>query len=318
MTNPSVSVCIATYNQDQYVLDCVMSVVSQANDVSLEILVGDDQSTDGTEAILRSLEIKYPDVIQYHRHQSRLGPERNYQFLIGRARGKYIAHLDGDDYWLPGKLRMQLAILEESADLIACYTNALCIDENGVPIGVFNNSQPPRFDFSHLLRKGNFLNLSSMVYRAEVGSCICSWPPRFIDYKIHLAIAEKGDVGYLNLFGVAYRVNSIGSMVLNQAEIVWQLYWEAICYAASKNVDRSVFIDASADFLRRIAFRSIKSRSLYFFVYWWKLVSEAHVGARLNLALKFSGEFLIVGGIAIIARITSFIGGTSLRVFFWR
>lgn len=315
---PRVSVCVATYNQDQYVRDCVMSVVSQANDVSLEILVGDDQSTDQTEEILRGLAAQYPDIIQYFRHESGLGPERNYQFLIGQARGDYIAHLDGDDYWLPGKLRMQLAVLEDSSDVMACYTNALCIDGTGMPLGPFNNPQPRRFNLSYLMKNGNFLNLSSMVYRAEIGSSICSWPPHFIDYKIHLMIAEKGDLGYVNTFGVVYRMNSSGSMVLNQSERVWRLYWEALCYVASEGAGKVEFIDGSADFLRRVAFRSIKTKSLSFFVYWWKVVAEAHVGKRIKLAFIFAGNIILMGIVAVMSRFASFIGGTRLRVLFWR
>ena len=130
MILPRVTVCIVTYNHERYIHDCIMSVLAQAHDVSLEVLIGDDQSTDRTEEIARALAARFPDVIRYFRHENRLGPGGNYQFLIGRARGEYIAHLDGDDFWLPGKLTKQISVMDKDSGVSASYTNALCIDDD--------------------------------------------------------------------------------------------------------------------------------------------------------------------------------------------
>ena len=51
MTVPRVSVCVVAYNHERYIHDCIMTVLAQAHDVSLEVLIGDDQSTDQTEEI---------------------------------------------------------------------------------------------------------------------------------------------------------------------------------------------------------------------------------------------------------------------------
>lgn len=224
MTIPRVSVCVVTYNHERYIHDCLMTVVAQAHDVPLEILVGDDQSTDRTEETIRTLVAQFPDVIRYFRHENRLGPAGNYQFLIGLARGEYIAHLDGDDYWFPGKIAKQITLMDNFPEIMASYTNALCIDDGGAAIGVFNNEQPSEFDIDYLLRMGNFLNNSSMVYRRSFKAEICGWPPDFLDYRIHLKLASHGRIGFLNTLGVAYRVNSSTSMVLNHGERVRELY----------------------------------------------------------------------------------------------
>ena len=78
---------------------------------------------------------RFPDVIRYFRHENRLGPGGNYQFLIGQARGEYIAHLDGDDYWLPGKLTAQLGVLDVSPECVAVYANAICVNDAGALLG---------------------------------------------------------------------------------------------------------------------------------------------------------------------------------------
>ena len=78
MTTPRVSVCIVTYNHERYIHDCLMTVVAQAGDISLEILVGDDRSTDRTEEIVRALVAQFANVIRYFRHENQLGPGGNY------------------------------------------------------------------------------------------------------------------------------------------------------------------------------------------------------------------------------------------------
>ena len=82
MSVPLVSVCILTCNHVRYIGDCIMSAVSQSSDVSLEILVGDDCSDDGTSDIVHSLVQQFPGLIHHVRHQTR-DAGKNYQFLIG-------------------------------------------------------------------------------------------------------------------------------------------------------------------------------------------------------------------------------------------
>ena len=151
MVTPNVSVCVVTYNHDKYIQECLTSVIAQAGDGVLEILVGDDQSTDDTARIVDALAQEFPQYIRYVRHQERLGGARNYQALIREARGAYIAHLDGDDSWLPGKLAAQLRFLDTHPECVAVYSNALVIDDRGARRGVFNNPLDEKYDINGLL-----------------------------------------------------------------------------------------------------------------------------------------------------------------------
>jgi glycosyltransferase involved in cell wall biosynthesis len=225
---PQVSVCIATYNQEKYIADCVLSVLSQRFDVALEVLIGDDCSHDKTTEILAEIESNYPAIVKIYRHTQNLGASANYQFLISRSSAPFIAHLDGDDYWLPGKLREQISFLSNHPECAAVYSNAIAIDDKNELIGVFNNHQASVFDLDFLVEKGNFLNHSSLLYRCDLRSVILEITGEFIDYRMHLRLAKLGKIGFLNQVLVGYRVYSTTSMIANIPDKVRQLYWEAL------------------------------------------------------------------------------------------
>lgn len=225
---PTFSVCIATYRQDEYIETCVRSVLAQAHEVSLEILIGDDGDSPLTPQIVQRLSAEFPGCIQYFRHPQNLGASANYQFLISRARGKFIAHLDGDDFWLPGKLLAQLKVLLEQPDLAACYTNALVVEEDLSLRMLFSAVGQKRFDLAFMLAGGNFLNHSSMVYRSQYKDVLLGFEGPFIDYKMHLHLARKGDLVMLPGAFVAYRWATPQSMVQRTPGKVQQWYWDAI------------------------------------------------------------------------------------------
>lgn len=113
---PKLSVCVVTYNQHQYIGDCLQSLVDQAVDFEFEIIVGDDCSTDGTADIVRTYAEKYPALIKPVLHSPNIGAAKNYFSVHDLAAGQYVAHIDGDDYALPGKLQAQVDFLDAHPD----------------------------------------------------------------------------------------------------------------------------------------------------------------------------------------------------------
>ena len=105
------SVVIPTYNRREKVQEAIDSVLAQRQ-VDLEIIVVDDGSNDGTAAALA----QYGNSIRY-RHQTNGGPAAARNLGIAMARGEWIAFLDSDDLWLPGKLRHEQAILQANPQL---------------------------------------------------------------------------------------------------------------------------------------------------------------------------------------------------------
>jgi len=233
-----VSVCVVAYNHGRYIGECLASVVGQQVDADLEILVGDDCSTDETRRIIGGYAEKYPGLVRPVFHPRNIGGTRNYQVLIGKAEGDYIAHLDGDDYWLPGKLAAQIAFLEENKNCVAVYANAIVISDSGESVGRFNGVLPQQFDLNFLVRKGNFLNGSSLVYRARCRDPILQLQGDALDFHFHILLASQGALGYVNRELAAYRRRSATSTMSTNYGFVLELYWKAILCAQSLGAER--------------------------------------------------------------------------------
>lgn len=260
MSRPDVSVCVTTRNQRTYIRQCLESVLAQSVDVDIEILVGDDCSDDGTSDIVAEFAAAYPSMLRHIRHSPRLGGSANTQALLACAHGRFIARLDGDDYWMPGKLRRQVDFLNEHPGCAAVYTNALTVSENGQPIGLFNDVGDARFDLAALLRRGNFLNNSSLLTRADRVPPWLAIRSPLIDFRAHLLHARAGYLAQIGEPLTAYRVNAEGSMVTGANDQVRHLYWEAIMDVPRNLVTDLDFAMGLADFLRRVTFRAIRMR----------------------------------------------------------
>jgi glycosyltransferase involved in cell wall biosynthesis len=144
---PKVSVCIVTYNQEKYIRDCLQSVVDQKTDFDFEVLVADDCSADGTRNVVQEFANNYPDIIKPIFHAKNIGAFENYIFVHKAATGEYIAHLDGDDYWLPGKLQIQNNFLDKNKECNFVVTRMERLDRKG-------NFKPDKIDIRSLPLNG--------------------------------------------------------------------------------------------------------------------------------------------------------------------
>lgn len=226
--HPTVSVCIATYNQARYIERCVRSALAQRADLDVEIIVADDGSSDGTGDILRSLHQETGGAFELILRPRNIGGTENYQDIVGRARGRLIAELDGDDAWLPGKLAAQCRFLEAHPECVAVYSNARVVSADDRPLGRFTNSQPAVFGLPYLAARGNFLTHSSMLYRAEHRDAYTAEPPPVIDYRVHLNLARRGMLGFIDEPLVLYRHATPTSTVRNALPLVQRLLWDAL------------------------------------------------------------------------------------------
>ena len=107
-----ISVLICTYNQEKYIASAIESAVGQIVDVPIEILIGDDCSTDNTRSIIQTFAERYPNKIRLIYPEKNLGATQNLLNLIEASQGEFLAMLDGDDVWLDlNKLQKQLDIM---------------------------------------------------------------------------------------------------------------------------------------------------------------------------------------------------------------
>ena len=88
---PLVSVCMTTYNHERYIAQAIESVLRQQTDFAVEVVVGEDCSTDNTLAICREYEAKYPDRVRVVASERNIGMHANYRRTIEACRGEYVA-----------------------------------------------------------------------------------------------------------------------------------------------------------------------------------------------------------------------------------
>lgn len=318
MSFPLVSVCIVTFNQEKYIRECVMSVIAQADDVNIEVLIGDDLSEDSTQSILEELAAQYPSTIRYYRNATRLGPVGNYLSLAEKARGKFLAHLDGDDLWLPGKLVSQLRFLDQYPDCPAVYTNAFTILDDGSSLGLFNNPQRERLSIADLVVRGNFLCHSSVLYRAALKQGILELPAPFIDYRVHLYYARHGDIGYLNEALVKYRVNSASSILFHMNDSVRELYWEALLDVPRTKVSDQALAGGISEFGRSVFFSSLKKRDPSLMRKWFPEIMKASPTGRIRMMALLIAAIIRVGFQETVQVIRSVFNPKYLKVLYRR
>jgi len=128
---PLVSVCVQAYQHVNFIKDCLEGILMQKTNFEFEILLRDDASTDGTAEICKDYASKYPDLINLLAYEENQFSQDVRPFIdnVRRARGKYIALCEGDDYWTdPYKLQKQADFLKANPEYGMVYSNVKYVD----------------------------------------------------------------------------------------------------------------------------------------------------------------------------------------------
>ena len=215
-----VTIYCTAYNHEAYIRDALNSFLSQKTDFPFEVLVTDDASTDGTTAILREYQEKFPDVIRFfHQEENQFSRGINlYETVMyPNTRGRYVAYCEGDDYWTaPGKLQRQVDFLDTHPDYSACVHNStyhFCSGNRPDEL-LLPPSEDRDVPFSTIIRGMNHcFHTSSVLGRASV---LCNPPDfqsvafsyGFTDYALSLWLSLNGRIRFLDESMSVYRVNS--------------------------------------------------------------------------------------------------------------
>lgn len=168
MEEVMLSVIMTTYNHERYLAQAIESVLRQQTDFRIEIVIGEDCSTDRTLAIAEDYARQYPEAIHIVTSKENVGWRRNYRRTIEAARGKYVALLDGDDYFTHRKkLQMQVELLEDNPDVGMCYGRSERIDEEGVAT-MYPESEDMPTTFEAMLRRNPAENCTVVARRELV------------------------------------------------------------------------------------------------------------------------------------------------------
>ena len=212
-SRPLLSVMVITYNHEPYIRAAMDSILQQQVNFPIEIVVGEDCSTDGARAILREYETRHPAIIRILARERNLGVSHNWESTLQACRGKYIALLEGDDYWTaPHKLQQQVDFLEAHSDYSLCFHNARV---------VYEHAQPPRashpmtrhahsaFTLDDVTRDWSIAT-ATVVFRRELLREIPAWVHEsvVVDLPTFALLASRGRVNYWPEEMSVYRVNS--------------------------------------------------------------------------------------------------------------
>lgn len=129
---PMVSIAVITYNHSKYIRQALDSILMQKVNFEYEIVVGDDCSPDGTQDILREYHALYPDKFKIILRDKNIGATRNGYDIKLHCTGRYVAHLEGDDYWIDeNKLQKQVDFLNANPPYIGTAHKMIMVGEDG-------------------------------------------------------------------------------------------------------------------------------------------------------------------------------------------
>lgn len=221
-----VSICTITYNHGLYIAQAIEGVLAQRGpDIEVEMVIGDDVSTDNTREIVADYARRYPKNIKPLFHEKNLGPNRNSLACLAECDGDFIAALEGDDYWTDhNKLRLQVAALEARPESAMCFHDAETFNsETGTIEWTFGDkfshilpilgSPPQLYSQLDIVRHGWFIPTASMLFRAS--SLPRPMPAWFEgvysgDYTLQLLSTKHGAAIYLPRLMSRYRSHTGG------------------------------------------------------------------------------------------------------------
>jgi glycosyltransferase involved in cell wall biosynthesis len=211
----AVSMLVVTYNHAQFVRQALDGALAQRLAQPFEILVSEDCSTDGTREIVQEYAERHPHLVRLLLSKRNLHSNEVVARGLRAARGRYVALLDGDDYWTSDdKLQAQVAVLDVRPDLTICFHNVQVVDERSESTGrLWNAPGQPEVSDLHELLRGNFIATSSVMYRRAAVAEVPTWYDRFFpvtDWPLHVLYARAGRIGYLNQTLGAYRLHGGG------------------------------------------------------------------------------------------------------------
>ena len=234
---PLVAIHCMVYNHEPFLRDCLEGFVMQQTNFPFVAIVHDDASTDGSAAIIREYEEKYPNIIkpiyetenQYSKRDGSV--TRIMNAAIDATGAKYVAMCEGDDYWTdPLKLQKQVDFLEANPEYSMCFHGAEIINESATQIIIQCQNIEDKEYFTNDIFPNWIVPTASVLYRR---SMLESFPklknPNWIHYGdivLFLKCTHVGRVWGMKEHMSVYRMTSNGFVV---AQCMDPIVEEKIC-----------------------------------------------------------------------------------------
>ena len=214
---PLVSVCMITYNHQDYIEEAIEGVLMQICDFDYELIIVDDNSTDQTDLIINRILKSYSgnSKINYIRNTSNKGMIKNFLGSLSLGTGKYIAICEGDDFWIdPLKLQSQVEILDNNLTYGMIYTSSKrYYQEFGKFVDPLKNRSNSNFflDFETLLFKNPIRTCTTLVRNSLIKEYLENYSKVALDWKmgdapLWLFVSLNNKIFYQNKNTAVYRI----------------------------------------------------------------------------------------------------------------
>lgn len=278
--SPTISILLVTYQHVDYIEKAINSILTQETKYSYEIILGDDESTDGTREICLDYANKYPDKIRFFLHKRenniRVGGSPSilfqYAYNLFSCRGKYVAMLSGDDFWTDRlKLQKQVEYLEVNPQHSMVCTNYSIVNEKNKVIredGWGKEIENGSIDHLTILKDYKPKTQTTLTRCSAIPEKL---PTEFFqclneDNFFCALVSEKNDVGYMDYVSTAYRVHSTA-------------LWSSVNETEQKKMQLNTYLNMSKVFVSKEQKKAINARI-------------GNIRRKLSLAYAEDGELL--------------------------
>jgi glycosyltransferase involved in cell wall biosynthesis len=206
VSDPMVSVVTITYNHELFIEETIQGVIAQKCAFPIELIIGEDKSTDKTLEICLRYQRKYPAIIRVITSDENVGVNLNFFRVLGRARGKYIALCEGDDYWIdPAKLSKQVALMESSSSTVLCGAKVIAMSAMR-KIEYGPEKQQEKYSLLDVLNSGGLFHTSTYLIRASAMVTPKQvYTIEYLDYFLQAVLATQGHLKCLSDITSVYR-----------------------------------------------------------------------------------------------------------------
>jgi hypothetical protein len=217
----SVAIWMVTFNHQEYIKAAIDSVLMQKTNFKYKLFIGEDNSTDRTRDICCDFKNLYPEKIELIINETNLGAIKNGRQIYYKcieSGAKYIAILEGDDYWTdPNKLQKQVDFMESNLGVSVCFHDYMLLNGSYLTYSKLdiNNSRPvdlPSFYFNSFKDSNFWISqpLTAVFRVSSLDPKIFDLYKNFKDYHLFYHLFQVGKGYYISEVMGVYRQNQLG------------------------------------------------------------------------------------------------------------
>ena len=282
--DPVVDVILSTYQHEDYIRHALDSVLSQKTSYPFRIIAGDDCSPDRTGDIILEYQKKHPDMITsviWRKNSFSMGLRNAYE-LIKMSNARYIATIEGDDYWTDDrKLEKQVSFLENNPEYSACVHNVKCVDEEETFFHKDYNVYPFRPEHIYTQRDALGLKLVSQLSSFLFKNFYLDWNEE--DWSMYENCRAHGDIIRTVYLGMTGRIFFMDDFMSG-----YRREHKGVSYSGSNSAEKKLWL------------QYFDKQEVYYYVYnrfgvpadimnaW----NDTWLKCKINLALKPNPENL--------------------------